>query len=64
MARYTLHMELDDSTLEPAFTRYKNKRLAIRMARLLAKHPSFMAVRLIVNDSDEMTVAAFTLPAA
>lgn len=59
---YTLHMELTDGTLDTAFHSLPTKALAIRIAKMIAKQPSFDAVRLIVNDKDDMTVLALTLP--
>ena len=59
---YTLHMELTDGTLDGAFTTCPNKAAAIRVAKIIAKSPSFECARLIVNDKNDMTVASFALP--
>lgn len=59
---YTLHMELTDGTLDLAFTACPNKATAIRVAKVIAKSPSFECARLIVNNQNDMTVASFELP--
>jgi len=59
---YTLHHELSDGTLDRAFICYPSKRVAMRVAKLLAKQPSFCVESLIVNDADGMTIAHFQLP--
>lgn len=59
---YTLHMERMDGTLDPAFITYPTKAKAIRIARDIAKKPSFDAINLIVNDEQEMTVLSLKLP--
>jgi hypothetical protein len=59
---YTLHHELTDGTLDKAFVSYPSKRAALRVAKLLAKRPTFDVERLIVNNADQMTVASFDLP--
>ena len=62
MMAYTLHMETTDGTLERAFTVCSTKRAALRAAKLIAKEPSFDCVRLVVNDTNNMTVETFRLP--
>lgn len=50
---YGLAMELTDSTTEEPFITYPNKAAAIRVAKQIAKKPSFDAVKIWVMDINE-----------
>ena len=60
MATYTLHNELVDATCETAFHTVSNKRLALQIARLVAKDRPWGVANLLVC-KDDMTVASFPI---
>lgn len=59
---YTFHMERTDGTLEAAFHSVSSKKVALRVAKVIAKSSSFDCESLIINDKNELTVAVFKLP--
>lgn len=59
---YALHQELTDGTCDDAFIRYPSKRVALRIARDIAKRPAFMVANILVCDADDLTIARFGVP--
>ncbi|MFT9089461.1 MAG: hypothetical protein ABF479_00375 [Gluconacetobacter sp.] len=61
---YTLHIEMVDGTVEPTFTEpFTNKRRAVSAARHAAKGDNPGTARIIVQDTNEMAIAAFPVAA-
>lgn len=56
---YTLHQELTDATLEPAYFTLTNKAKAIRAAKRAAKDSMFDVFAIVVCDAEGVAIATF-----
>ncbi len=59
---YTIHNELTDATLEAAFISYSSKKVALRVARQVSKRPAFQVSKIVVCNSEGLSIADFSIP--